>query len=161
MSPSARALTGITRSIVSPVNGRLIALADVPDKVFASGALGAGVGIVPSDGHFVAPIAGTVVTVFPTGHAYGIKSDDGIDLLVHIGIDTVAMKGDGFTSEVTKGQRVNAGDALATADLAKISEAGFDPTTIVVVTNTKSLGAITAEQPGQVAAGDAVLAVEA
>ncbi|NLI85216.1 MAG: PTS transporter subunit EIIC [Propionibacterium sp.] len=158
---SARALTGISRSIVSPVNGRLIALADVPDKVFASGALGAGVGIVPSDGHFVAPIAGTVVTVFPTGHAYGIKSDDGIDLLVHIGIDTVAMKGDGFTSEVTKGQRVNAGDALATADLAKISEAGFDPTTIVVVTNTKSLGAITSEQPGQVAAGDAVLAVEA
>lgn len=154
-------MTGVSRSIVSPVNGRLIALADVPDKVFASGALGAGVGIVPSDGHFVAPIAGTVVTVFPTGHAYGIKSDDGVDLLVHIGIDTVAMKGDGFTSEVTKGQRVDAGDALATVDLAKISEAGFDPTTIVVVTNTKSLGAITSEQPGQVAAGDVVLTAEA
>ncbi len=157
----APVLTGVTTTISSPVNGELIALADVPDKVFASGVLGTGVGIIPSDGHFITPVSGTVVTVFPTGHAYGIKSDTGVEVLVHIGIDTVSMKGDGFTAAVTKGQHVNLGDTLAEVDLAKITDAGFDPTTIMVITNTKALGTITPESAGRVAASDAALTIEA
>lgn len=160
-SASAPVLTGVTSAVVSPVAGKLIALADVPDKVFASGVLGVGVGVVPSDGHFVSPISGTVVTVFPTGHAYGIRSESGVEVLVHIGIDTVSMKGEGFTSAVTKGQHVEAGDTLADVDLDKIAAAGFDPTTIMVITNTKALGTITPEPAGEVVAGDVTLRVEA
>ena len=159
--PAAPAAPAFPVTLAADAKGTVVAMENIPDEVFAQGILGKCCGIDPTEGKIYAPADGEITQAPDSGHALGILTTAGVEVLIHVGVDTVEMKGDGFTSEVTKGQRVNAGDALATADLAKISEAGFDPTTIVVVTNTKSLGAITSEQPGQVAAGDAVLAVEA
>ncbi|MGX9901332.1 PTS sugar transporter subunit IIA [Arthrobacter sp. SA17] len=128
--------------VLAPVSGTVVALADVQDKVFASGAMGAGIGIIPEEDSVYSPVSGTVQAVMRTGHAYGIKSDEGVEVLVHIGIDTVQMDGDGFEAAVHRGQRVEAGDLLATADRAKIQAAGYDSTTLMVVTNTKNLTAV-------------------
>jgi PTS system beta-glucosides-specific IIC component len=146
--------------VLAPVTGAVINLADVNDKVFASGAMGAGVGIIPEDDKIYAPISGTVQAVMKTGHAYGIKSDDGVEVLVHIGIDTVQMEGEGFASAVTRGQRVEAGELLATADRAKILAAGYDSTTLMVVTNTKALTAVVPVGTGRLTQGSPVLDVE-
>ncbi len=146
--------------VLAPVTGSAVALADVPDKVFASGAMGAGLGIVPEEDTVHAPVAGTVQVAMKTGHAYGIKTDDGVEVLVHIGIDTVQMKGEGFTSAVTRGQRVEAGDLLATIDRAKIKDAGFSDMTIMVVTNTKNLTAVVPVGQGHVDHGVPALDIE-
>jgi PTS system beta-glucosides-specific IIC component len=139
-STAAQPASSVT--VLAPVTGSVIALADVPDKVFASGAMGAGVGIMPEEDAIYSPVTGTVQAVMKTGHAYGIKSDEGVEVLVHIGIDTVQMKGDGFEAAVTRGQRVEAGALLATMDRAKILAAGYDSTTLMVVTNTRDLTAV-------------------
>lgn len=145
-APVAPASTGggtalLTRTVdlLAPVAGRVVPLTDVQDKVFASGALGQGVGLVSTDQRVLSPVAGTVVTAMSSGHAYGIKSDQGVEVLVHIGIDTVQLNGRGFTPAVQRGARVEQGDLLAEIDLAVITEAGYDPTTVVVVTNTAQL----------------------
>ena len=132
-----------TDVVAAPVAGKVLALVDVPDKVFASKALGDGVGVVPSDGRIVAPVSGELVTVADTGHAFGIKTDDGVEVLVHVGIDTVKLAGKGFDVKVAAGERVQAGDPLASVDLGVVKEAGFDPTVIVVVINTAMLAAVT------------------
>ena len=150
-----------TRTVTAPVAGEVVALTDVNDKVFASKALGDGVGIVPSDGHVVAPVAGTLVTVADSGHAFGVKTDDGVEVLVHVGIDTVQLEGKGFHVDVAKDQRVEAGDLLATVDLDVVKEAGYDTTTIVVVINTATLKSVTPAAPGSVQLGDSVIDVEA
>jgi len=147
-------------AVLAPATGAVIALAEVPDKVFASGAMGAGLGIVPEEDRIYSPIAGTVQAVMKTGHAYGIKSDDGVEVLVHIGIDTVQMKGDGFEPAVTRGQRVEAGALLATVDRAKVLEAGYDTTTLMVVTNTKDLTAVVPLAAGRLTHGVPALDVE-
>ncbi|MHA7291275.1 beta-glucoside-specific PTS transporter subunit IIABC [Arthrobacter sp. MDT3-24] len=139
-APAGQHATSV--KVLAPVSGPVIALADVPDKVFASGAMGAGVGIVPEEDAVYSPVSGTVHAVMKTGHAYGIKTDEGVEVLVHIGIDTVQMKGDGFEAAVTRGQRIEAGDLLATIDRAKIQSAGYDATTLMVVTNTRNLTAV-------------------
>ncbi len=155
---SVATLTAVaTTHIGTAVAGKVITLDEVPDKVFASRALGEGVGIVPADGTIVAPVSGVLATVAGTGHAYGIKTDDGVEVLVHVGIDTVRLKGEGFTVNATKGDRVAAGDLLATVDLEAIKAAGYDPTTIVVVTNTKSLTSVTPLVGKDVAVGDPVI----
>lgn len=167
------ALTGggtalLTRTVelIAPVGGRVIPLADVPDKVFASGALGYGVGLISTDSRVLAPIDGTVVTAMASGHAYGIKSDQGVEVLVHIGIDTVQLNGRGFAAAVERGQRVRPGDLLAEVDLEVITGAGYDPTTVVVVTNTAQLASVrtaghaSADTGGTVAQGQPVLTVE-
>jgi PTS system beta-glucosides-specific IIC component len=146
--------------VKAPVSGALVALADVKDKVFASGALGNGLGIVPSHGQVYAPFAGTVVTAFPTGHAFGVKSPDGVEVLIHIGIDTVQLDGKGFTSAVSQGQSVEAGDLLCTVDLDAISAAGYDPTTIVVVTNTAQFAAVLPAEGHEVSHGDTAIVIE-
>jgi PTS system beta-glucosides-specific IIC component len=155
----APAATGSVK-VLAPVSGAVISLADVNDKVFASGAMGAGVGIIPEDDKIYAPISGTVQAVMKTGHAYGIKSDDGVEVLVHVGIDTVQMDGEGFESAVTRGQRVEAGDLLAHADRAKILAAGYDSTTLMVVTNTKALTAVVPLGAGRLTQGSPVIDVE-
>ncbi|WP_420176696.1 beta-glucoside-specific PTS transporter subunit IIABC [Luteococcus sp. OSA5] len=142
-----------TLSLGSPVAGELVALGDVPDKVFASGAMGSGFGIRPTDGSIVAPCDGDVVVAMKTGHAFGIKNDHGIEVLVHVGIDTVQMKGEGFAPQVAKGDRVTKGQVLCTIDLTKVAEAGYDPTTVVVVTNSDKLTEVTPAVAGPVAAG--------
>jgi PTS system beta-glucosides-specific IIC component len=146
-----------TTEVATAVAGKVISLDDVPDKVFASRALGEGVGIIPTNGRIVAPVSGVLATVSATGHAYGIKTDDGVEVLVHVGIDTVRLKGEGFTIAVTKGDRVTCGDLLATVDLGVVKGAGYDPTTIVVVTNTKNLTAVTPRTGEDVVVGDSVI----
>ncbi|HEY0215340.1 MAG TPA: beta-glucoside-specific PTS transporter subunit IIABC [Cellulomonas sp.] len=118
----------------SPVAGTAVPLASVDDAVFSSGALGRGIAVVPSVGTVQAPIDGVVATVMP--HAYGVRSDDGVEVLVHVGIDTIRMEGAGFSPAVAVGDRVQAGDRLAAFDIEAVRAAGFDPTTIVVVTST-------------------------
>jgi len=146
-----------TTDIATAVAGKVISLDDVSDKVFASRALGEGVGIVPTDGTIVAPVSGVLATVAATGHAYGIKTDDGVEVLVHVGIDTVRLKGEGFTVLVTKGERVTRGEVLGTVDLEVVKAAGYDPTTMVVVTNTKNLTAVTPRTGEDVGVGDTVI----
>ncbi|MBP1046302.1 PTS glucose transporter subunit IIA [Enterococcus sp. BWM-S5] len=119
----------------SPVVGRVIPLSEVKDEVFASGMVGAGVGIVPEVGELVAPESGEITMLFETNHAIGMKLENGAELLFHIGIDTVQMEGDGFVSFVKSGDQVKRGQKLIEFDLNKITAAGLDPTVICVVTN--------------------------
>lgn len=161
-APSAMSAAGVatmvaTKHIGTAVAGKVVSLDAVADKVFASRALGEGVGIIPSNGRIVAPVSGVLATVAATGHAYGIKTDDGVEVLVHVGIDTVRLKGEGFKVAVAKGQRVTQGDLLANVDLDVVKAAGYDPTTIIVVTNTKSLGAVTPRTGAVVGSGDSVI----
>lgn len=148
----------VTSEILAPIAGHAVTLEETGDAVFSSKALGEGLGIAdPKDSKVVAPVAGVLKTVAKTGHAYGIKTDDGVEVLVHIGIDTVKMNGEGFTVAVTKGQRVNAGDLLATVDFDKVAAAGHPTVTVMTVTNTKKLAAVTPHTGIDVAAGDAVI----
>lgn len=142
----------------APVAGHLVPMAEIADAVFASGAMGTAVGIVPSNGTIVAPVAGKVVAAMPSGHAYGIKGANGVEVLVHIGIDTVNMKGEGFTPMVAKGDLVEAGQVLAEVDLDAIRAAGYDTTTIIVVTNTPKQKSVEAAT-GDVAANEPALLV--
>ena len=143
--------------IGAPVAGRLVGLDEVSDSVFASRALGEGVGIIPADGRILAPADGLLATVAPTGHAFGLLADGGAEVLVHVGIDTVTMQGEGFDVRVEQGQKVAAGDLLAVVDLEAIRAAGFDPITLVTVPNTATFAAVEPAPAGEVAAGDAVL----
>ena len=148
-----------TTVIVAPVAGHVVSLDEVDDKVFASRALGEGVGIKPTDGRVISPVAGVLVTVPASGHAFGIKTDDGVEVLVHIGIDTVQLQGKCFDVAVKKRQRVAIGDLLATADLEGIRSAGYDPTTVVVVINSKTLTSVTPQTGTDVVAGDPIIDV--
>lgn len=146
-------------TVMAPIDGELIALSEVPDKVFASGVLGQGVGIRPSDGTLYSPVDGTVMTAMDSGHAYGLVSDDGVELLIHLGIDTVQLGGQHFERGVSQGARVRQGDILGHADLAAIEAAGFDTTTIVVVTNTLSYADVTGAPAGPVGHGQHALTI--
>ena len=126
-----------------PLAGAVVPLADTPDEAFAAGAVGKGVSVDPTGDTVYAPAAGKVMAAFPTGHAIGLKLDDGVQLLIHIGIDTVNMEGDGFTLHVKKGERVEAGTPLVSFDRAKIEAAGYSPITPVLVTNHKKLADVT------------------
>ena len=157
---AAAAAPAGTVNVLAPVAGKAVALADVQDKVFASGAMGKGLGIIPADGRILSPVSGTIKAAMKTGHAFGIKSGDGVEVLVHIGVDTVQMQGRGFEAAVTRGQEVRAGDLLAVVDLDAVAEAGYDTTTLVVVTNTAQLAGVDAVVSGDVAAGDTAIAVQ-
>ena len=149
-----------TAELVSPVDGMAVKLEDIDDKVFAGGTLGNGVGIVPVNGNILSPVAGTIATVTKTGHAFGIKTDDGVEVLVHIGINTVRMKGEGFNAKVAKGDAVKIGAPLAEVDLDKIKDAGYDNTVVVTVTNTKAMGEVAGIAEGAVKAGEAVVSIK-
>ena len=155
----AENLTGVQVVIGSPLAGTVIPVTEVEDKVFASKTLGDGVGIKPTENQVYSPVAGTIATVTKTGHAFGIKTDTGVEVLVHVGIDTVQMKGDGFEVAVAKGQKVNKGDLLATVDFDKVRAAGFDTTTVVTVTNTKSMTDVTPITGDSVAVGAPIIDV--
>lgn len=146
--------------VLAPVAGLSVTLTDVQDRVFASGAMGQGVGIVPSEGRVYAPISGTVKAALKSGHAFGIKSPRGVEVLVHIGIDTVQLDGRGFEPAVARGDVVKAGDLLAVVDLNMIINAGYDPTTLVIVTNSAKLTRVTTIDSGPVSPGATVATVE-
>jgi PTS system beta-glucosides-specific IIC component len=160
VAPAVEAVTAPTDAVVTPVAGTIVPIEEVADPVFASKALGEGVGVVPSDGTVVAPVAGTLLTVADTGHAFGIMTADGVEVLVHVGIDTVKMAGTGFALAVTKGDRVAAGDLLVTVDLDAVRDAGYDTTTLVTVVNARSLTGVTPRPAGTVVLGDVVIDVE-
>lgn len=146
-------------TLTSPLEGTLVALSDVADEAFSAGALGPGIAVSPSGGAVVAPCDGKVSVAFPTGHAYGIKSASGIQVLIHIGMDTVKLEGRGFTPRVAKGDVVRRGDVLAEVDWQVIRDAGYDTITPMVVTNKKKFGEVTPAQPGPVAFGDTIVTV--
>ena len=147
-------------TLTSPMAGELVALSDVNDEAFASGALGPGVAISPAaHAVVVAPCDGKVTVAFPTGHAYGLKSASGVQILIHIGMDTVKLDGKGFTPRVSKGDIVKRGDVLAEVDWDVIREAGYDTITPMVVTNKKKFGEVTPAAPGPVGISDTVVTV--
>lgn len=147
-------------TLTSPMAGTTVALSDVADEAFAAGALGPGIAVSPAAGAvIVAPCDGKVSVAFPTGHAYGIKSASGVQVLIHIGMDTVKLEGRGFTPRVAKGDVVKRGDVLAEVDWDVIREAGYDTITPMVVTNKKKFGEITPATPSPVGITDTVVTV--
>lgn len=147
--------------IVTPIVGSAVALADVNDPVFSSGAMGQGIAIKPTEGVVYAPADAEVTIAFATGHAYGLKTANGAEILIHVGIDTVSMNGEGFDQKVAQGDKVKAGDILGTFDAAKIAAAGLEDTTMVIVTNTADFASVTPVATGSVAKGDAIIEVKA
>lgn len=156
----AEHVVGATYAVGAPVAGEVVTLADAGDAVFASGALGDGVGIIPAESVIVAPVSGTLRTVAKSGHAFGIKTDDGVEVLVHVGIDTVKMDGEGFDVAVTKGQRVEVGDLLVTVDFDAVKAAGYATTVLMTVTNSKALGTVKPGAPASARTGDPVITIE-
>lgn len=159
-APAATATAVATTTVASPLSGHVISLDESGDPVFASRALGEGVAIQPSDSTVVAPVSGVLSTVAETGHAFGIKTDDGVEVLVHVGIDTVKMNGEGFAVAVKTDQRVNAGDTLVTVDFDKVKQAGYSTTTLMTVTNTMALASVTPKTDIDVKAGDMVIDIQ-
>ena len=147
-------------TLVTPIVGDVVALADVNDPVFSSGAMGQGIAVKPSQGVVYAPADAEVSIAFPTGHAFGLKTTDGAEVLIHVGIDTVSMNGEGFEAKVAQGDKVKAGDILGTFDSNKIAAAGLDDTTMVIVTNTADYASVAPVATGSVAKGDAVIEVK-
>ena len=148
-------------TIISPIVGQAVALSDVNDPVFSGGAMGRGIAIKPSEGVVYAPADAEVTIAFATGHAYGLKTANGAEILIHVGIDTVSMGGEGFDQKVAQGDKVKAGDVLGTFEAEKIAAAGLDDTTMVIVTNTADYASVTPVAEGAVAKGDAVIEVKA
>ncbi|HFU4000725.1 TPA: sucrose-specific PTS transporter subunit IIBC [Streptococcus suis] len=140
-------------TLVSPLSGDVVALENVNDPVFSSGAMGKGLAVKPSEGVVYAPADAEVTIAFETGHAYGLKTASGAELLIHIGIDTVSMNGNGFEKLVAAGDKVKAGDAIAKFDAAKIAEAGLDDTTMIIVTNTADFTEVSPLAEGTIAHG--------
>ena len=143
--------------LVAPINGQVVPLSDVKDEVFSSGSMGKGIAIEPQEGKVCSPLDGEVVMVFPTGHAIGLKSTNGAEVMIHIGMDTVELEGKGFTTLVKKGQAVKKGDPLIKFDMEAIKKAGFKLTTPIVVTNSNEYQEITAIADGTITIGTALL----
>ena len=156
-APAAAATTTVVNA---PVAGHVISLDETGDPVFASRALGEGVGIQPADSTVVAPVSGVLQTVAETGHAFGIKTDDGVEVLVHVGIDTVKMNGEGFDVKVKANEHVNAGDNLVVVDFDKVKEAGHSTTTLMTVLNTVAFASVTPKTGVDVKAGESVIDIQ-
>ena len=151
---------GVTEDVYSVADGQVVALEQVEDPVFAQKMMGDGFAVEPTNGNIVSPVTGTVSSIFPTKHALGLVTDSGLEVLVHIGLDTVSLEGKPFTVHVSEGQKVVAGDLLVTADLDAIREAGRKTSTVVVFTNGDVLKSVKLEQTGSLAAKTAVAKVE-
>ena len=153
---------GADLSVTAPIHGTAIALSEVGDRTFASGVLGPGAAIDPVEGPVVSPVDGEVLVAFPTGHAYGLRSASGIELLIHVGMDTVELDGKYFTPRVAAGKRVHRGQVLVEVDWAAVTRAGYRTTTPVVVSNAASFAGIVDEHVGRIVErGDALYTVEA
>lgn len=146
--------------LVSPLNGEIEPLSEIKDEVFSSGAMGQGVAIEPTEGVLHAPADGKIALVFPTGHAVGINTNDGAEVLMHIGMDTVNLQGKGFKTLVQKGQEVKAGDPLVEFNIKEIKAAGYEVTTPIVVTNSKDYESINQVAQGEVKVGQEILSLQ-
>ncbi|MCY7100912.1 MULTISPECIES: PTS transporter subunit IIBC [Streptococcus] len=151
---------GVTEEVYSVADGQVIALEQVKDPVFAQKMMGDGFAVEPANGNIVSPVSGTVSSIFPTKHALGLVTESGLEVLVHIGLDTVSLEGKPFTVHVSEGQKVAAGDLLVTADLDAIRAAGRETSTVVVFTNGDAIKSVKLEQTGSLAAKTAVAKVE-
>ena len=151
---------GLTEEIYSVADGQVVALEQVKDPVFAQKMMGDGFAVEPANGNIVSPVSGTVSSIFPTKHALGLVTEAGLEVLVHIGLDTVSLEGKPFTVHVAEGQKVAAGDLLVTADLDAIRAAGRETSTVVVFTNAEAIKSVKLEQTGSLAAKTAVAKVE-
>ena len=140
--------------VLAPISGRAVPLAEVPDEVFAEGMAGQGCAIVPeASGEAVAPVSGILVKLFEGGHAFGIATDDGIEMIVHLGLDTIELRGKGFERIATEGDRVEAGQPIVRFDLEEIRAGDYDPATPVLVTNPED-HPVTDVRTGEVQAGE-------
>ena len=139
--------------IYSPLKGNVVPLSEVGDPVFSEGMMGPGVGIVPEEGKLYSPVDGEITVAFHTGHAVGLKTSDNMEVLIHIGIDTVKMNGDGFKVHMKEGDKVKAGDLLISFDMEKIIASGYKTTTMVVVSNAEEFGTMSGEASGNVKVG--------
>jgi PTS system sucrose-specific IIC component len=157
-APDAWALETEAGIVKSPVNGKIIPAKDIPDPVFAQETMGPSVGIEPTEGIVYAPFDGTVMMVFPTNHAIGLKADNGIELLIHVGVDTVKMNGDGFELFVREGDRVTKGQKLLTFDMEKIRAAGCSTTVAVLVINSDDFSSCETKL-GRAEAGDQIILI--
>lgn len=151
---------GLTEVVYSVADGQVVALEQVKDPVFSQKMMGDGFAVEPANGNIVSPVSGTVSSIFPTKHALGLVTEAGLEVLVHIGLDTVSLEGKPFTVHVTEGQKVAAGDQLVTADLDAIRAAGRETSTVVVFTNADAIKSVKLEQTGSLAAKTAVAKVE-
>lgn len=157
--PAAKPVSG-PASVAAPVNGTCIPLSEVNDAVFSQKILGDGAAIIPSEGKVYAPVNGTVSTVFDTKHAIGLLSEDGVELLIHIGIDTVNLEGKHFTAHVESGQKIKQGDLLVSFDQEQIQKDGYDTVTPILITNTAEFHSIHMNASGNVKVGDVLLTVQ-
>ena len=159
-SKNAVVYKGVTEEVYSVADGQVIALEQVKDPVFAQKMMGDGFAVEPANGNIVSPVSGTVSSIFPTKHALGLVTEAGLEVLVHIGLDTVSLEGKPFTVHVAEGQKVAAGDLLVTADLDAIRAAGRETSTVVVFTNGDAIKSVKLEKTGSLAAKTAVAKVE-
>ena len=151
---------GVTEKIETVADGEVIAISDVKDPVFSQKMMGDGFAVEPENGNIYSPVAGTITSIFPTKHALGLLTDNGLEVLVHIGLDTVSLEGKPFEVHVAEGQKVAAGDLLVTADLEAIKAAGRETSTVVVFTNAQAIKSVTVETFGKVAVKTVVAKVE-
>ena len=154
------AYKGVTEEVETVADGQVIAITDVKDPVFSQKMMGDGFAVEPENGKIYSPVAGTVTSVFPTKHALGLLTENGLEVLVHIGLDTVSLEGEPFEVHVSEGQKVAAGELLVTADLEAIKAAGRETSTVVVFTNAAAIKSVTVEKLGQAAVKTVVAKVE-
>ena len=143
--------------VESPVSGRLVSIKEVNDPTFSEEILGKGAAVIPSGNRICSPVDGTVTTMFPTGHAAAVTGDNGIEVLIHVGLDTVKLNGEHFTIHASDGQKVKKGDLLMEADIEKIKEAGYDVITPVIICNSDDFSEVRMEESGDVEQGDIIL----
>ena len=149
--PEAIAVTTEKGAVYAPAAGKVEPMSSLPDPVFSSGAMGPCLGVWPADGNVYAPVSGTVTAAMP--HAFGFLGDDGVEVLIHVGVDTVEMKGDGFTVHVKQGEHVTAGTPLLTFDKKKVANAGHPDVVMTIVTNADDLASVEAVGTGDVTVG--------
>lgn len=148
-------------TIDSPLKGQIVPLSEVSDQVFASEAMGKGIAVLPTEGRVVAPVGGTITTLFKTKHAIGLSSDEGVDILIHVGIDTVQLDGEHFTAHIKQGDRVNAGDLLVEFNIEKIKEAGYELVTPVIITNHSNFAGLEVTKVAAVNTNDPLITIKA